>query len=288
MKLGFIGLGNLGKAIAKRLLDCGHSITVWNRTLSKADGMEVEVASSPGAVADGTDIIFMCLFDSNAVHTVLTQHNGLLSGDVSGKVIVDLSTNHFKEVTAFHERCSRAKCIYLETPVLGSVVPASQGALTILISGSNTGYETVKPVLENMGKHLFYLEEPTLATKMKLINNLTLGSIMAVIAEALTLGEDVGISKKDILEILSVGGGNSLVLNAKKTKLLEEDFSTHFSNALIYKDLHCLQDLAYEQKKSLFTGAVVKELYAKTFEKGIEKEDFSAIYKIFKKDQPRL
>jgi 3-hydroxyisobutyrate dehydrogenase len=284
MHLGFIGLGNLGKAIAGRLLDCGHSLTVWNRTRSKAEGLQVEIAASPAAVADSTEIMFICLFDSNAVNTVLTQDNGILSTDVSGKIIIDLSTNHFKDVNTFHERCTRAKCTYLETPVLGSVVPASQGALTILISGSKTGYETVKPVLENMGKHLFYLEKPALATKMKLINNLTLGSFMASIAEALTLGEEVGISKADILDILSVGGGNSLVLNAKKTKLLEEDFSTHFSNALIYKDLHCLQDLAYEQKKSFFTGAVVKELYAKTFEKGIEKEDFSSVYKIFKKE----
>jgi len=284
MHLGFIGLGNLGKAIAGRLLTCGHSLTVWNRTASKADGFQVEIAASPTAVADKTEIIFICLFDSNAVQMILTQDNGLLSGDVSGKIIVDLSTNHFQDVKTFHECCTRAKCTYLEAPVLGSVVPASQGALTILISGSKTGYETVKPILENMGKHLFYLKEPALATKMKLINNLTLGSFMASIAEALTLGEDAGISKEDILEILSVGGANSLVLNAKKTKLLEEDFSTHFSNALIYKDLHCLQDLAYEQKKSFFTGAVVKELYAKTFEKGIEKEDFSSVYKIFKKD----
>jgi len=79
-----------------------------------------------------------------------------------------------------------------------------------------------------------------------------------------------------------VGGGNSLVLNAKKNKLLEGDFSVHFSGALIYKDLHCLQDLAYEHKKNIFTGAVIKELYARTFEEGIEQEDFSAIYKLFK------
>jgi len=283
MHLGFIGLGNLGKAIAGRLLNCGHSLTVWNRTPSKANGLKVETATSPTEIADRTEIIFICLFDSNAVNTILTQDNGLLSGDVSGKTIVDLSTNHFNDVNMFYEYCTRAKCTYLEAPVLGSVVPASQGALTILISGSKTGYETVKPILENMGKHLFYLKEPALATKMKLINNLTLGSFMATIAEALTLGEEVGISKADILDILSVGGGNSLVLNAKKTKLLEEDFSTHFSNALIYKDLHCLQDLAYEQKKSFFTGTVVKELYAKTFEQGIEKEDFSAVYKILKK-----
>jgi 3-hydroxyisobutyrate dehydrogenase len=118
---------------------------------------------------------------------------------------------------------------------------------------------------------------------MKLINNLVLAGFMATIAEALSLGEDSGIAKKDVLDILSAGAGNSLVLNAKKGKLLEEDFSAHFSNALMYKDLHLIQDLAYEQKKTLFTGAVIKELYARTFEEGMDREDFSAIYKLFKK-----
>lgn len=283
MHLGFIGLGHLGKVIAGRLLDCGHTLTVYNRTPSKAEGMQVEMASSPFAVKRKAEIIFLCLFDSNAVHSILTQENGLLSGDISGKIIVDLSTNHFREVSLFHDLCKKAGGIYIEAPVLGSVIPASQGALSVLISGNKTGYEKIRPVLKNIGKHIFYLEEPALATKMKLINNLTLGSFMATIAEALSMGEEIGIAKEEILEILSVGGGNSLVLNAKKNKLLEEDFSTHFSSALIHKDLHCLQDLAYEHKKPLFTGALIKELYARTFEEGIDQEDFSAIYKLFKK-----
>lgn len=245
--------------------------------------MKAEVAPSPREVANKAEIIFICMFDSQAVHSVLSQEEGLLSGDISGKIIVDLSTNHFKEVVLFHDLCKKAGCVYLEAPVLGSVVPASQGALTVLISGNKAGYEQVKPVLADIGKNLFFLQEPGLATKMKLINNLALGSFMATIAEALSLGEAIGIEKEEILEILSAGGGNSLVLNAKKNKLLTEDFSTHFSSALIYKDLHCLQDLAYEHKKTLFTGAVVKELYARTFAEGIAQEDFSAIYKLFKK-----
>ena len=283
MHLGFIGLGHLGKAIAGHLADCGHTLTVWNRTPSKAEGMKAETASSPWATTDKAEIIFVCMFDSKAVHSILSQEGGLLSGDLSGKIIVDLSTNHFKEVPLFHELCAKAGGVYLEAPVLGSVVPASQGALTVLVSGNEAGYEKARPVLENIGKNLFYLKEPGLATKMKLINNLALGSFMATIAEALSLGETIGIKKEEILEILSVGGGNSLVLTAKKNKLLQEDFSTHFSSALIYKDLHCLQDLAYEEKKTLFTGAVVKELYARTFAEGIAQEDFSAIYKLFKK-----
>ncbi len=284
MHLGFIGLGHLGKAIAGRLLDCGHTLTVWNRTPSKAAGMNVRVAATPASVMTEADIVFLCLFDSNAVRSMLTQKDGLLSGAASEKIIVDLSTNHFRDVLDFHDLCNKAGVVYLEAPVLGSVVPASQGALTVLVSAAKEGYEKVKPVFENIGKNIFYLGEPARATKMKLINNLALGSFMATIAEALSLGENVGIEKKDILEILSVGGGNSLVLNAKKAKLLEEEFSTHFSSALIYKDLHCLQDLAYEQKKTLFTGSVIKELYARTFERGIAHEDFSAIYKLFKTD----
>ncbi len=283
MDIGFIGLGHLGKAIATRLMECGHSLTVWNRTPSKIRDMKVEVAGSPAGVA-GCGVIFLCLFDSDAVQAVLTGENGLLSGDIQGKIIVDLSTNHFNTVQSFHQICAEAGCSYMESPVLGSVVPASQGALTVLVSGKESGYEQVKPLLENIGNNLFFLKQPGLATKMKLINNLALGSFMATIAEALALAEDCGILREDVLDILAAGGGNSLVLNAKKKKLLVEDFSTHFSNALIYKDLHCLQDLAYEQKKTLFTGSVVKELFAKTFEQGFAHEDFSAIYKVFRRD----
>ena len=283
MHIGFIGLGHLGKAIASRLLDCNHTLTVWNRTPAKAEGMQAAVVNSPAAVAD-CGVIFLCMFDSSAVRAVLTGENGLLSGNIAGKIIVDVSTNHFKNVTAFHELCAKAGCTYLESPVLGSVVPATQGALTVLVSGSREGFEKVRPILENIGKHLFFMDKPGQATKMKLINNLALGSFMATLAEALAIAEDCGMDRAEVLDILATGGGNSMVLNAKKEKLRTEDFSTHFSSALIYKDLHCLQDLAYEQKKTLFTGSVVKELFAKTFEQGISQEDFSAIYKIFKRN----
>lgn len=283
MKAGFIGLGHLGKAIAGRLVEREHTLIVWNRTAGKTEGLQCSEADSPRAVAEQAEILFLCLFDSKAVDTVLTGEKGLLSGDMTGKIIIDVTTNHFASVSQFHTICKAAGAFYLESPVLGSVVPASHGNLTVLVSGDPSAYKKVKPVLEDIGKNIFFLEKPALATKMKLINNLTLGSFMATIAEAVAFAEHVGMSKKDVIEILSVGGGNSLVLNAKKAKLLEEDFSTHFSNALIYKDLHCLMDLAYDEKKPLFTGAMMKELYAKAFEEGHDQEDFSSIYMIFKK-----
>jgi 3-hydroxyisobutyrate dehydrogenase len=283
MHAGFIGFGHLGKTIAGRLLECGHTLDAWNRTREKIAPMAVEVVSSPAATGEKADVIFLCLFDSRAVREVLNAEDGLLSGGLSGKIIIDLTTNHFREVLEFHDHVRRAGAVYLEAPVLGSVVPASQGALTVLVSGDQNSFEKVKPLLENIGSNLFFLGEAGLASRMKLINNLTLGSFMATLAEAVAFGEEAGIGKASVLEILAVGGGNSMVLNAKKAKLLGEDFSTHFSSALIYKDLHCLQDLAFELKKPLFTGTLIKELFARTYEEGIEKEDFSAVYKLFKK-----
>lgn len=282
MDLGFIGLGHLGKAVAGRLLDRGHSLTVWNRTAAKAEDLPAESAATPAQVANTAEIILMCLFDSQAVLSVLSQEDGLLAADLSGKIIVDLTTNHFKDVNVFYELCQKAGGVYMEAPVLGSVIPASQGALTVLVSGEKTVYEKVKPVLEDIGKHLFYFEAPALATKMKLINNLVLASFMTALAEALSLGESVGFSKQELIEVLSKGAGNSVVLNAKKSKLLAEDFAAHFSNALLHKDLHCVQDLAYDHKAPLFTGMVAKELYARTLDEGMAQEDFAGIYKLFK------
>lgn len=283
MNIGFIGLGHLGKAVATRLIECDHSVVVYNRSPEKAKGLKVEVVTSPAELLSKAEIIFLCLFDSAAVKEILTGDNGLLSAkDLNDKIIVDLTTNHHNEVTAFHDLCRSAGGDYLEAPVLGSVVPASQGTLTVLVSGRKVAYERVEEILQDIGSHIFYLETAAMATKMKLINNLVLGTFMATLAEATAMGETAGINKKDILEILSVGGGSSLVLNAKKTKLLEEDFSTHFSCSLIAKDLHCLLDLANSLEKPLFTGALVKQLYGRTFEENIAEEDFSAIYKVFK------
>ncbi|NCC25728.1 MAG: NAD(P)-dependent oxidoreductase [Deltaproteobacteria bacterium] len=282
MNVGFIGLGHLGRAIAGRLIDQGHALTVWNRTQSKVEGLDVRVAAAPAEVIGQADIIGICLFDSNAVQGILTAENGLLAGEAQGKIFVDFSTNHYQRVEHFHDLCRRAGADYLETPVLGSVVPASQGALTVLASGRKQAFDTALPLLEDVGRHVFFLETPGLATKMKLVNNLTLGTFMAAIAEALALGEAAGIDREEVLDILAVGGGDSLVLKAKRAKLLHEDFSTQFSSALIHKDLHCLQDLAFDMKMPMPTGSAAKEVYAQTFAQGLDGEDFSAVYKLFK------
>lgn len=282
MSIGFIGLGNLGTAITKRLTDMGEELKVYNRTKSKIEHLGYEIVDSPKHLVDTCHTIFICLFESDAVENILTMENGLLSVDLKGITIIDLTTNHFEQVLTFHERVNKKGGKYLEAPVFGSVAPALKGLVTIVTSGEKEVFDTCKPLLEKIGKEIFYLEKPSAASKMKLINNLCLGSFMATLAECTALGEACDIEKPKLLEILGVGGGQSLVLKAKTQKLIDEDFSTHFSNNAIYKDLHTLQDLAYNLKQPLYTAAVPKELFAQMKKDGKGEEDFSSIYKLFK------
>ncbi len=282
MAIGFIGLGNLGRAIASRLTDMGEELKVYNRTKSKVEDLGYEITDSPKELIEKCDVVFMCLFESSAVENILKMEDGLLSADLEGKTIIDLTTNHYEQVLSFHKVIDEKGGDYLESPIFGSVAPALQGLVTIVTSGKKETYELCKPYLEKIGKEIFYLKEPGKASKMKLINNLCLGSFMATLAECTALGEMCDIDKPKLLEILGVGGGQSLVLKAKTQKLIEEDFSAHFSNNAIYKDLHTLQDLAYSLNQPLYSAAVPKELFGKMKKDGRGEEDFCSIYQLFK------
>ena len=282
MKIGFIGLGHLGKAMAGHLISEGLELMVWNRTHGKASDLGVPVAETPAQLVQRVDRIVLNLFDSRAVKSVFFKKDGLIQGGLTGKTVIDASTNHAEEVLFFHEILKSQRGSYLEAPVLGSVTPASRGELTILVSGDRPAYESVEPLLQKIGRKIFYLEEPGLATRMKLVNNHLLGTFMAAIAEALVVGEGAGLSKKQVLDILQEGAGQSMVLNAKREKLLKNDFSPQFSAALIHKDLDYLQDLARSVKKPLLLGGLAKELFGLTFNKNQDQADFSVLYQVLK------
>ena len=282
MRIGFIGLGNLGQAICTRLASQNIELTIYNRNKEKIKDLPYEKVNTPKELLINCDVIFLCLFDSEAVKQILTGDNGLLCEELKGKTIIDLTTNHYEEVLEFHKLVNEFGANYLENPVFGSVAPALKGELTVVSSGKTEVFEAVKPILEKIAKEIFHLPVPSSATKMKLINNLCLGSFMATLAECTALAESCEIPKAKALEILGVGGGQSLVLKAKTQKLIDEDFSAHFSNNAINKDLHLLQDLAYNLKLPLYSAAIPKELFSKMKMMGKGEEDFSSIYQLFK------
>ena len=283
MAIGFIGLGNLGRAITARLASLGEELVIFNRDKKKIEDLPYTKANTPKELISKCEVIFLCLFDSDAVSNILKGENGLLCEELKGKTIIDLTTNHYERVLEFHSLVESCGANYLENPVFGSVAPALKGELTVVSSGKIEVFENVKPTLEKIASNIFHLPTPSSATKMKLINNLCLGSFMATLAECTALAENCQIDKSKALEILGVGGGQSLVLKAKTQKLIDEDFSPHFSNNAINKDLHLLQDLAYNLQQPLYSACLPKELFSKMKMMGKGEEDFSSIYQLFKK-----
>ena len=286
MQVGFVGLGNLGKAIAKRLVDQGVQLVVWNRTEEKAEKFAEEtgseVAKSLAELIDKVDRVLVIVFDSEASERVIFGEGGLTSGNVRGKTIIDMTTNHFSYAKLAYEELKKRGAYYLDAPVLGSVIPAQRGELTIVVGGDEKKFKENEQLFRKFCKNIFYVGSAGKATKVKLINNIVLGGIMDVLAEAIAIGEKAGIEKRELIEILNAGAGKSYILDVKKKKLLEEDFSTHFSVDLIYKDLHYAQDLIKELDMFSFTASAVKETYGLARKAGLGSLDFSVIYKLFR------
>ncbi len=286
MKIGFIGLGHLGRAIAKRLVEQGVQLVVWNRTKEKAQEFAKEtgseLAESPAELAGKVDRIFVIVFDSQASERVIFGEDGLTSGDIEGKTIVDMTTNHFSYAELAYKELKKLGAFYLDAPVLGSVIPAQRGELTVVVGGDKEKFEENRPIFEKFCKNIFYVGPAGKATRVKLINNIVLGGFMDLLAEAVALAERAGIDKEQMVDILGAGAGRSYILDVKKKKLLEEDFSTHFSVNLIHKDLHYAQDLIKELGLFSFTVAAVKETYGLARRMGLGGLDFSAVYKLFR------
>jgi 3-hydroxyisobutyrate dehydrogenase len=286
MKVGFIGLGNLGRAIATRLRDQGVELILWNRTRKKAEEFGAEVANSPRELIERVDRVFVIVFDSFASEEVIFGKEGLVKGPIEGKIIIDLTTNHFRYASLAYERLKEMGAQYLDAPVLGSVIPALKGELTAVVGGEREVFEENRELLGKFCKKIFYVGEAGMGSKAKLINNIVLGGFMDLLAEAIALGQRAGIEKDKIIEILEAGAGRSYVLEVKKKKILEEDFSPHFSVNLIYKDLHYAQDLLSELGTFSFTLSAVKETFGLLRSKNMGELDFSAVFSLFKSQNP--
>lgn len=277
MKLGLIGLGKMGRAMAERLASTGAELVVWNRTEEKALDLSATIADSPSGLLHDVPIVVLSLFDSPAVERVLLGEGGLLTGDCEGKIVVDTTTNSVEAAERFARLVAARGAFYLEAPVMGSVGPAAQGTLKIVVSGPRDAYDEAKEVLDRLGDRVFYLGAPGLATRMKLVNNLVLGALVAALSEALAVGMRAGLPREQVLAILEEAAGRSAVLAAKKGALLALDYSPQFSAAAIHKDLHYLEQLAFEVGVPVPTAAAVKELYGLAVSTGLGDEDLTVV-----------
>ncbi|RMA97168.1 NAD(P)-dependent oxidoreductase [Hydrogenothermus marinus] len=278
-RVGWIGLGHIGLPLVKNLINAGLDVKVWNRTLDKAKKNNLPYTETLEELVNDRDIIITMLYDSDSVLEVYSKITKL---DIFNKTFIDMTTIKPETVKKIAEMLIQKKANFLEAPVIGSVPLAEKGTLTILVSGDENIYKDLTGIFSVLGKEIIYVGDYTIATSLKLINNMVLASFLTTLTEAFVSAKKLGIDPKLTMKVLENGAGKSAVLEAKKEKLLNEDYSTHFSANLMLKDLNYAIELTNKINTPAVLTSISKELYKAAKAKGLGDSDFSSVLEVFK------
>lgn len=215
MNIGVAGLGKMGAAIASRLIEVGHQVTVWNRTADKTEPLVKEGAvatATPAELASRSDVIITILTDSAAIDSVFHGSSGLLSGDVRGKLFIEMSTVQPHTEVALAEKVRAKGASLVECPVGGTTGPARQGKLIGLAGGSNENFARAGPILEQLCRRVEHCGEIGAGSSMKLTINLPLMIYWQALGEALAVSRHLGFDHARMMDLLAdtSGGTNAL------------------------------------------------------------------------------
>lgn len=218
MKIGIIGLGRMGTALATRLQGCGHALIVWNRTPDKAKGL-VEagavLAGSPAAVVERSEAIITCLLDADALEAVFGGDQGILTAGVNGKLFIEMSTVQPRTQQALAERITAKGGAYVECPVSGSTGPAREGRLIGLAGGPPEDVARARPILEQLCRRIEHAGPVGSGASLKLAINLPLVVYYQALGEAYSLCRHLGLDPERIVDLFSDTSGGANILKAR-------------------------------------------------------------------------
>lgn len=282
-KIGFIGLGIMGKPMAKNLLKAGYDLTFYARRKEVIREMEDEGATyvrSAKAVAEATDIIITIVTADAQVEEVILGPDGVLEGASGGKLIVDMSTISPLTIRGVAEIASKQGVRVMDAPVSGGDSGAIAGTLTIIAGGDESDFARCKGIFQAMGKeeNIFHVGDVGVGQTVKIINQLIGGINMAAIAEGLTLGIRAGADPEMMRQVIGVSSGNSTLFQLRvKDFLLKDSFEPGFMLDLMKKDLGIGVDLGKALNVPVPIGAAAYQMYAAASGLGAGEQDFSAV-----------
>ena len=262
-RIGFIGIGLMGSHMARRLLEGGYPLTVWNRTAEKAGPLlegGADWADSPKAVARSSEVVITAVTDSKASEEVICGFQGVLEGARPGLILIDMGSIGPEVSKSIAIRAKAKGVSMLDAPVTGNPKVASEGKLGIMVGGPRETFDTCLPLFEKMGVKIVYVGENGTGTTLKLINNLILGITIEAVAEAFVLAAKVGIDPQKVIEITSVGGARTGAMETRGPRMARREFTAHFSANNMYKDLSSAMKLAEECGASLPAASISMEM----------------------------
>jgi len=281
MNIGFIGLGIMGARMAANLQKHGYELTVFNRTGGKANELLARGAiwaDSPAAVAARADVIFTMLAFPEAVREMALGRDGFLRPFKPGGLWVDCSTVNPSFSKEMAEKSRALGIRFLDAPVTGSKGPAASGTLVIWVGGPASDLNTCRPLLECLGNRIVHCGEAGAGTSLKMVMNQLLGTGMAAFAEALVLGESLGLAREKLFEILLGSPAVAPFVTAKRGQMVTGNYApADFPLRWMQKDLHLVATTAQETGVAMPLTNVAKEIFRLAIRNGHGNDDFSAI-----------
>jgi 2-hydroxy-3-oxopropionate reductase len=286
-KIGFIGLGVMGRPMAKHLVTKGHRLTVYNRSRGSIDDL-VSAGAAAGAssadVAERSDIVITMLPDTSDVELVLTGANGVLAGLRAGSIVIDMSSISPSQTKKMAAAVAAKGGSMLDAPVSGGEIGAINAALSIMVGGDKQSFDRVRPVLECMGnpERIVHIgTEPGSGQVCKICNQVAIGGALAGVGEAMALARKAGVDGMLVRQALLGGFAASRVLEVHGERLLTGNFKPGFRTRLYQKDMRLANEAAAANGVAMPATALVSQLVNALVSSGGADLDYSALGKVF-------
>jgi len=282
MRVAFLGLGIMGQAMAANLVKAGHEVTVWNRTPGRlVEG--ARVAPTPAAAAQGAEVIWLCVSDTDAVEDVMFGKEGAESSLTEGMIVADSSTISPSATVNYANRVGTKGVAWVDAPMTGSKIGARDGTLVFMVGGAEEPIERLKPLFAAMGKKIFRMGETGKGQATKLAMNMQIALIFEGLAEALTLATKLGVDTQQLLQLVEATMVRSGVVEYKGPFILQRDFTPNFPLRLMHKDIRLALEAAKEARVKLPALETVEEIYEMATEDGHKDEDYAATLTLLEK-----
>jgi 2-hydroxy-3-oxopropionate reductase len=280
-KIGFIGVGIMGKPMAGHLIKGGHTLFVHNRSSIPAEltSAGATACKSGKEVAEKSDVIITMVPDTSDVAAVLFGEGGVAAGLSKGKIVVDMSSISPGETKKFAARINELGCEYLDAPVSGGEVGATNATLTIMVGGKESAFAAVKPLFELMGKNITLVGGNGAGQTCKVANQIIVATTIEAVSEALLFASKAGADPAKVRDALMGGFANSKILEVHGKRLLDRNFKPGFRVELHQKDLNLALSGAREMAMSLPVTALCAQLFNMVAANGGAKDDHSAMAK---------
>ena len=284
MKLGFIGIGLMGRPMTLRLLAAGYEVTVWNRSREKLGPVlekGARAAAAPAGLAAASEIIMMCVTDQHAAQEVLFGTQGVAAGAKAGNVVVDFSSIAPESAREFAARLEEKGIGLVDAPVSGGVAGAEKGSLAIMAGGREEHIERVRPVVMHLAQRFTRMGDSGAGQATKLCNQVIVGSLIAVIAEAVRLAEAAGVDATKLPEALKGGFADSLPLQIFGARMAARRFEPSLgAAAIMLKDLENASAVAKEKRVPLPMASTAVQLYRLLAAQGKADKEISTIIEL--------